>query len=101
MTHVKDRPWGIYVWEGPNGGYLADEDGNLFCIESKENDLARMSLLAREARAMGYPDGKPVWKHGYRKISEEEYDLQMERLERGQTPDPADEYLDAVEQYGK
>lgn len=76
---------------------MADEEGNLLSIDSKEHDLSRIALLAAEARSLGFPEGKAVWKHGYRKITDAEYDLQMERLEQGLDPDPAEEYLNAVE----
>lgn len=100
ITAVKDRPYGTYLWES-NGKYLADGDGNFLSIMAQEGDLKRIASLRAVAESLGFGDGQPVFKVGMRKITDAEYDLMMERLHDGYTPDPADEYLDAIEEAQK
>lgn len=96
---VKDRIYGTYFWENPNGAYLSDGEGRFLTMQGPENDITCMAKMREVATALGFPDGKPVWKVGVRKVTDSEYDLMMERAESGLTPDPADEYLDAIEEY--
>lgn len=97
LSVVKDREYGTYFWELPSGKYLGDTNGDMLTMEGKEHDLAAIAQMAAAARACGFPEGKAVWKTGVRKLTDAEYELMMERLEAGLTPDPADEYLDALE----
>ncbi len=81
---------GIYVWEMPDGRWIGDDDGNFLSITSKEGDKGRMNLLANAVRSYGIDEGKPKFLSGRRKIDDEEFEYQKQRLKWGLTPDPLD-----------
>jgi len=81
---------GIYVWEMPDGRWIGDDDGNFLSITSKEGNKERMDLLANAVRQYGIYDGKPKFLSGRRKIDDEEFEYQQQRLKWGLTPDPLD-----------
>ena len=85
-----DALYGLYVWELPGGNLIQDEDGNTLSITSSFGDVVRMSRLASAARACGYNEGKPKYMPGARKVSDEEYENQKDRLENGLIPDEYD-----------
>ena len=64
---------GIYVWEMPDGRWIGDEDA-----------------LAREVRTFGIYEGGPKFLSARRKITDEEYAEQEQRLKWGLVPDPLD-----------
>ena len=49
-----------------------------------------MNLLADAVRQYGIYDGKPKFLSGRRKIDDEEFEYQQQRLKWGLTPDPLD-----------
>lgn len=99
---VKDRIYGLYYWQNPEtGAYLSDGDGRFLTLPGKEHDLAAMAKMAAVARELGFPEGKAVWRQGDRQITDAEYDLGMERVLDGKEFDPAEEYLQAVENMQK
>lgn len=81
---------GIYVWEMPDGRWIGDDDGNYLSITSKLGNKERISLLAKAVRSYGIEDGQPKFLAGRRKIDDEEYELQQQRLKWGLVPDPLD-----------
>lgn len=85
-----DNLFGIYVWELPDGRVLQDEDGNTLSISSKFGDVIRMSRLASAARSYGFNEGRPLYMSGVRKISDEEFENQKERMSSGLIPDDHD-----------
>lgn len=87
VNHVK---YGVYIWQLPSGGYLGDESGNYLSIASELGDIARMNKLRQTAASIGFPEGSPIFLAGSRKISDEEYDVQMERMINGELPDEYD-----------
>ncbi len=89
--------YGLYLWQGPSGAYLNDGHGNFFSIPAKRGDLKAIARITAEAKAMGFGDGKAVYHPGARQVTDEEYDLMMERLEAGMIADAAEEYLDFIE----
>lgn len=90
VSTVKETPYGIYVWKMPNGAIVQDEDGNIMSINAKEHDLRAMSALTNVARSYGLVEGGPWFLPNYRKVSDEEYDKQKERLAQGLIPDELD-----------
>src|SRR5689334_8978978 len=88
---VPEHVWGVCLWEMPSGGYISDGDGYLSC-EGYINDK-RVEQKMREAAKYwtGNAFGQPVWFAGYRKITDSEYEDQVERMEAGKIPDPVDE----------
>lgn len=81
---------GVYVWEMPDGRWIGDDDGNFLSITSKIGDRSRMNLLAQAVRHYGIEEGKPKFLEGSRKIDDEEFEYQKQRLKWGLTPDPLD-----------
>lgn len=89
ITVVEEHDWGVYIWETPEG-VLVDEQHRVLNIPAQKDDLRAMAKLQRAAASYGYPEGKAVFKPGRRRVSDSEYDDQMERLTEGKTPDPYD-----------
>lgn len=89
---------GIYVWEMPDGRWIGDDDGNFLSITSTKDNKQRIELLAKAVRHYGIEEGKPLFLAGRRKIDDEEFEHQKQRLEWGLVPDPLDigNYKDEV-----
>jgi hypothetical protein len=87
---VKEVPWGVYVWQTPDGEFLGDGDGNFMLVFCEENDQNAIKAITDAARHYGYPEGKAVYWSGKRPISEEEYESQLAREKAGLVPDPLD-----------
>lgn len=81
---------GIYVWQLPSGKYFTDGEGNALSIESMINDVARIKELTEAAAYYGQPEGKPVFFSNVRKISDEEYSEQQDRMAQGFIPSSND-----------
>lgn len=86
----EDTRLGIYVWEMPDGRWVGDDEGNYLSITSTRNNRQRIDLLANAVRHYGIEDGKPKFLAGRRKIDDEEFEYQKQRLEWGLVPDPLD-----------
>jgi len=87
---VEEVPYGMYVWETPDGEVLGDGDGNIMNVFCMKGDRKAIAALAEAARHYGFPEGKPVWWSGKRRITDEELEEQEARARLGLTPDPLD-----------
>jgi len=89
---------GIYVWEMPDGRWIGDDEGNYLSITSMKGNRQRINLLADAVRHYGIYEGAPKFLSGRRKIDDEEFEYQKQRLEWGLVPDPLDigNYKDEV-----
>ena len=81
---------GIYVWQLPSGKYFTDGEGNALSIESMINDQSKIKELTDAAKYYGQPEGKPVFFSNVRKISDEEYSEQKDRMANGLIPSTND-----------
>lgn len=81
---------GIYVWEMPDGRWVGDDDGNYLSITSKLGNKSRIESLAQVVKSFGIDVGQPKFLSGKRKIDDEEFEYQQQRLKWGLTPDPLD-----------
>lgn len=81
---------GIYVWEMPDGRWIGDDDGNYLSITSKKDNRSRINALADAVRSYGINEGQPKFLSGRRKIDDEEFEYQNQRLKWGLVPDPLD-----------
>lgn len=90
ISEVKETNLGIYVWEMPDGSYIADEGRNWLSISSDEGNPKRIKELKETVRSFGIVIGKPTFLRGYRKIDDEEYGRQQARLRLGLIPDELD-----------
>lgn len=95
---VMDYPdvgFGVCVWELEKGVYLKDSEGNYFCAQGRVGDL-RMEKRMRDAVRSNFDlPGKPVWFPSFRKVTDSEYEDQMERLLDGKVPDVVDAVMQA------
>lgn len=89
---VEETDIGVYVWEMPDGSWVADEEGNWMLIQAKKGDLKRIAQLRDAAVSYGINEGRAVFLAGHRPISQEEYEEQRARLALGLVPDPEDAY---------
>ena len=81
---------GIYVWEMPDGRWIGDDDGNYLSVTSMKGNKAKIDALAKEVSSYGIDVGQPKFLSGRRKIDDEEFQYQQQRLKWGMTPDPLD-----------
>jgi hypothetical protein len=82
--------YGIYVWQLRSGKVLTDDNGNALSIDSMKGDESRITLLRNEARWLGFPDGQPLFYANVRKVSDEEYSEQLDRMQQGYIPSETD-----------
>ena len=87
---IEETTLGIYVWEMPDGRWIGDDDGNFLSVTAKKGNRSKIDALAREVRSFGIYEGNPKFLSGRRKIDDEEFEHQNERLKWGLTPDPLD-----------
>jgi hypothetical protein len=90
MQEVKEVPYGVYLWQMPDGKYVGDGEGHFLMIASMEGDNDKMKALARAARDCGVEEGMPCFFRGNRIVNDEEYEEQRLRFEFGLVPDPLD-----------
>jgi hypothetical protein len=74
----------------PSGKYFTDGEGSALSIESMINDTAKIKELTEAAAYYGQPEGKPVFFSNIRKISDEEYSEQQDRMANGFIPSAND-----------
>lgn len=82
--------YGIYVWQLRSGKMFTDGDGNALSIDSMKGDESRIALLRNEASWLGQPDGQAVFFANVRKVSDEEYSEQIDRMSQGYIPSETD-----------
>lgn len=90
ISVVKESPYGIYVWRMPDGAIVSDEDRNFLSIASVEGDRSSIAAITKAVRYYGITEGQPWFLSGYRKVTDEEYDRQKERMAQGLIPDELD-----------
>lgn len=80
----KDVPFGLVLWQCPSGNYLGNANGEFLCVGVHMGDLSaakeRIERLRREATILGYGDGQPVFRPGMQKVTQSEWEDQMEQL---------------------
>lgn len=87
---IEEAPYGMYVWQNPNGEVFGDDDGNVMNVFCRKGDLRAINALVEAARYWGAGEGRPVWWSGKRRISDEELEMQEARERLGLVPDPLD-----------
>ena len=81
---------GIYVWKLPSGKYFTDGEGNALNIESMRGDESKIKELREAAAYYGQPEGTAEFFPNVRKISDEEYSEQKDRMSQGLIPSEYD-----------
>ncbi len=89
QQHIPDTNLGVYVAKS-DGLYVVDEDRNQLCIQSMRGDKKRVMQLIKTARGLGLENITVEFVVDARKIDDEEYEAQTERLKQGLTPDKYD-----------
>lgn len=87
---VEEVPYGMYVWQTPDGEVLGDDDGNVMNVFCMKGDRKAINAITDAARYYGFPEGKPVWWSGKRPITDDELAEQEMRERMGLVPDPLD-----------
>lgn len=90
VQEIQEVPWGVYLWEMPDGSFVADDEGHFAMIASTRGDASRMSALRDFVRDCGVHVGRPCFFQGNRVVSDEEYEEQKQRQAWGLVPDPWD-----------
>lgn len=87
---VEEVPWGVYVWEMPNGDWVGDDQGNFLSISAMKGDKKRLQTLKDSVASYGVTEGKPFYLSGHRKVTDEEFEEQRRRMQFGLVPDELD-----------
>ena len=82
--------FGVYFWRMPSGHLFKDNENRPLCIESVKGDLLKLAELRAAANYYGAPDGEPWFYAGVRKVTDEEYAEQVDRLSQGLIPSTTD-----------
>jgi hypothetical protein len=99
ITPVDEVNWGLYAWQMPDGSIVVDEEGAYLSIESIKGDIRQIKKLKEVAKHYGLEDGKPIFFAGHRPVTDEELEIQRQRMEMGLVPDTQD--LPAMMDYVK
>jgi hypothetical protein len=87
---VEETDYGLYLWEMPDGSIVADDEKNYLNIPARRGDKEKLKLLKDAVRSFGIEEGRPVFMSGHRRVTDEEYEYQKQRLEWGLIPDEMD-----------
>lgn len=85
---VEEVPYGMYVWQTPDGWVVQDDDANVMNVFCMKGDRKATDALRQAAAHFGFPEGKPLWWGGKRRITAEELEEQLMREKWGLEPDP-------------
>lgn len=89
VSIIEEVDYGMYIWQLPDGRFVTDGEGGFLSIPSKKGDIRRIKLLKETAKSYGL-EGRMVYWTGHRPVSEEEYQMQKQRMEWGLVPDEMD-----------
>lgn len=78
--------YGLYAWKLPDGKLFKDDYGNILNIVSRKYDFGKMAELRRAAESCGRGDGEPVFLAGVGRVTEEEYQEDLDRISNGLLP---------------
>jgi hypothetical protein len=86
----KQGEYGLYVWQTPEGKIVTDGNGNTMNIPARLGDLEAISKITKAAAYYGFPEGKAVFRAGQRRVTDEEYSEQLDRMKEGYIPSETD-----------
>lgn len=87
----KQGDWGLYMWKLPNGKILGDPDGNVLNIPGRSHDFIAMQKLREAAKDYGQLEGTVIFKAHISRVTEDEYQEQLERMIDGKIPSLTDQ----------
>ena len=85
----KQRVDGIYVWRTPDG-VVSNEHGDIMNIPARKGDLSAMAAIRSAAIHYGFPVGEAEFRPGIRRVTDEEYSEQLDRMSQGMIPSETD-----------
>ena len=92
---IPETSMGVCLWDMGNKQFLSDGNGFL-SLEGVVGDIRVEEKMRKAAHYwLGEAKGKPHWITGARKVSDDEYYEQLDRLKAGMIPDPVDELRQA------
>jgi hypothetical protein len=74
----KNLPWGVLVWQDHEGRIVANKEGDVLSVECFKGDLHALEKMRQAAEYYGIFNGRAAFLPGRRKISQSEYEDQME-----------------------
>jgi alanine-alpha-ketoisovalerate/valine-pyruvate aminotransferase len=84
ITKVTDNsPYGLYVWLLPDGNIFRDDENNVLNIPSLKGDQEKIDTIAKAAASYGQSEGKAVFINGVGRLTDEEYEQELERRNNG------------------
>lgn len=91
VNNYKIGEVGIYAWKMPSGSLLQDPDGNVLNIPARKGDIEKASMLQKYAHGILKENGREiagnvVFVKSHR-VSEEEYQMQVNEMIMGRLPD--------------
>lgn len=90
ITMIDESDYGLYLWQTSDGKLVCDTDANYLNIPARKGDREKIRLLELAAKDCGIEGGQAVFFSGNRRVTEEEYEYQKQRLEWGLVPDELD-----------
>ena len=69
---------------------MSDPDGNIMNIPAREGDISAMSQIRQAAIHYGFPEGQAEFRPGVRRVTDEEYYEQLDRMSQGLIPSETD-----------
>jgi len=86
----KQSEYGIYVWKTTEGKIVTDGNGNTMNIPARVGDIEAISKITKAAAYYGFPEGQAVFRPGQRRVTDEEYSEQIDRMRDGYIPSETD-----------
>ena len=87
---IEEVNYGIYVWELPDGRVVGDDEGNFLNVAAFKGDSVKINMLVDAVRSYGITEGQTKFLAGHRRVTDEEYEEQKQRLKWGLIPDEYD-----------
>ena len=90
VIEEKFSNFGTYVWYKANGKPFTDGSGSVLSIEGMKDDKTKIKQLSDAAAYYGEAEGRAMFFPNTRKISDEQYSEQIDRLKQGYIPSEND-----------
>jgi hypothetical protein len=86
----KGYDWGLYVWKKADGKWFTDGQGNVLNIPAMRGDLEKLGEISRVAAHHGQGDGQAIFFPGIKRVTDEVYSEQKDRMAQGLIPNMDD-----------
>jgi hypothetical protein len=87
---IEEVSFGLYVWQMPDGRIVANDEGSFLNVASFKGDSVKINMLVDAVRHYGITEGKAKFLAGHRRVTDDEYQEQLQRLQWGLVPDEYD-----------